>query len=319
MDYFIGIDIGGSSARVALGDRRGEILAIERFPTRDIGNDKMILEIEQAIARLSADHDTRPRSVGIGSPAPLDNQAGKILRTANLPGIQDLAIVRRLEEKLDLPVAVENDANLAGLGEFRFGIGSRKNWRDALFFTLGTGIGGAYIYNRQLVAGYLGNGMEIGHVLVDPVKKARCSCGKYGCLEAYASLSGLHRRLSAEYSDRELPFSLRELLAVKDDGLQARLRGFMREGGYYLGMTTGNFCQMLSPDAVVFTGGLTGAWNQFEDGFRQGLADAAWDFFSGRLEVVVRDTGANSGLLGGLALAIDIIDGPGNSENSRKS
>jgi glucokinase len=183
----IGIDLGGTNARLALV-AGGEIVASARFPTEAQAGPADLLsrlaEAARGLAGRAEDLGHRVAGLGVACPGVLDRAAGTVRFSPNLPGWRDIPLVGDLAKLTGLAVAMENDANLYALGEHRFGAG--RGHEDLACLTLDTGVGGGLIVGGRLVVGPLGCGGEVGHTLVEPEGR-HCGCGSRGCLEAYAS------------------------------------------------------------------------------------------------------------------------------------
>ena len=200
MSCAIGIDLGGTYIKYGLVDQVGTILYESIRPTylpggppgdRSPGDTPAVYDnIINALIELrefAVAKDLSPEGIGIGVPGIVD--AGLVTGCAtNLPDLEGMALGSRVEKQLGMPVCVENDANLMGLAEWKFG--AARNLTDVIFLTIGTGIGGAMIVNGKLYAGYRNRGAELGHIIV-ALNGLPCGCGGRGCLEAHASVKAL--------------------------------------------------------------------------------------------------------------------------------
>jgi glucokinase len=189
----LGIDLGGTSLRVGAFDHDLQLLASRVMPTRiSAGPEAVVLEMAEAIASLLDETSGRADSVGLGSPGPINIVTGTLGELPNFPGWQQFPLRRALEIATGLDVYLDCDANAAALAEWKTGAGRAENIRSMAMLTLGTGVGSGLILEGKLWQGMVGMGGEIGHVSVDfdgPV----CSCGGRGCLELYASATGIER------------------------------------------------------------------------------------------------------------------------------
>jgi glucokinase len=195
-DLFIGIDFGGTNVKLGLVDGDGKVLLCDEAPSRiEEGPDAMIKRIGDACEQMLSKQQLnlgQVRAAGIGTPGPIDLEAGKIVTACNLPAsFDDYPVRDNLTKRLGCPVAFDNDANVACWGEFWLGAGSDIN--DMILFTLGTGIGGGVISSGELVHGCTGNAAELGHIIVHPGGRL-CTCGQKGCLETYASATHIAAR-----------------------------------------------------------------------------------------------------------------------------
>ncbi|GHF53444.1 glucokinase [Deinococcus metalli] len=207
----LALDVGGTKLAAGLVTPHGELLASRREPTRLQAGPEGVLRQLVALGRdLLAGHAGPVSRVGVGCGGPLDRERGIIQNPPNLPGWHDVPLKDWLEDALDLPVDVDNDANAAALAEWRFGSG--RGCEHLVYLTLSTGIGGGVILNGQLYTGRAGNAGELGHLQVEYLGEP-CTCGGRGCLERYASGTGIGRR-AREWARRH-PDSL---LAQLDGG-----------------------------------------------------------------------------------------------------
>ncbi len=267
MKYAFGVDVGGTTVKLGFFEETGRLLTRWEIPTRpENGGSAILPEIAAAIEDCLARHGVEKaevRGVGIGVPGPVDDD-GNVNRCVNLNwGVFNLH--QTLGALTGLPVKAGNDANVAALGEYYDGGG--KGSRSMLMVTLGTGVGGGFIWNGQILNGAHGVGCEIGHLTVDRSPEALpCTCGKRGCAEQYASARALGR-LARERLDRDgEPSLLRE-----QDEVSARTvfacaaqgdrvaRDLVDELCDVLGLTIANGCCMLDPELVVVGGGMSKA------------------------------------------------------------
>ncbi|MBQ2204004.1 MAG: ROK family protein, partial [Oscillospiraceae bacterium] len=194
MKYAFGVDVGGTTVKLGFFEETGRLLTRWEIPTRpENGGSAILPEIAAAIEDCLARHGVEKsevRGVGIGVPGPVDDD-GNVNRCVNLNwGVFNLH--QTLGALTGLPVKAGNDANVAALGEYYDGGG--KGSRSMLMVTLGTGVGGGFIWNGQILNGAHGVGCEIGHLTVDRSPEALpCTCGKRGCAEQYASARALGR------------------------------------------------------------------------------------------------------------------------------
>ncbi len=185
MDCRLGLDIGGTAVKGVLADKNGKILAEGSVPT---GGGDLIENISSLSERLQRDGGARAGGAGAGC-AGMISSDGKVLFAGNL-GLKNFPLKSELERALRMPVRVTNDANAAAYGEAAFGAGS--GYTDSVFITLGTGVGGGIITGGKLFEGGSGVGAEIGHTVI-VAGGERCTCGRRGCFEAYASATALIR------------------------------------------------------------------------------------------------------------------------------
>ncbi len=275
MKYAFGVDVGGTTVKLGFFSREGVLMEKWEIPTRPENGGTAILpdiaaSIDDCLGRRGIDKG-EVLGVGIGVPGPVDDD-GNVNRCVNLNwGVFNLH--RTLGELTGLPVKAGNDANVAALGEYFDGGG--KGSKSMLMVTLGTGIGGGFIWNGQILNGAHGVGCEIGHLCVDLSPDAEpCTCGKRGCAEQYASarsLGRLARRALQAQPDR--PSLLREAeecsartvfaAAARGDELAKELLDRLYD---VLGLTIAGGCCMVDPELVVLGGGMSKAGQVLLDG-----------------------------------------------------
>ncbi|MCD8069098.1 MAG: ROK family glucokinase [Lachnospiraceae bacterium] len=261
-----GVDIGGTTVKLGMFDEQGTVLDKWEIPTRTEEQGSFILgDVAKSIeAKISGGGYAKEDvlGIGVGAPGPVD-EAGNIGGAVNL-GWGNLNIVDALEPLAGVPVKAGNDANVAALGEMWKGGG--KGCQDMVAVTLGTGVGGGIIVNGMLVSGFNGSGGEIGHMQVEEEETGSCNCGLKGCLEQYASATGVVRLAKRRLEKDQAPSSLRELgeLTCKDvwDAVKAGDAVAIEVAerfGYYLGKGLAAVACVTNPEAFVIGGGVSKA------------------------------------------------------------
>lgn len=262
----LAIDIGGTKLAAGIVDPGGNILARGEVPTLAAEGPERVLE---RIVRLSQDVLARPEvraeavgRIGIGCAGPVDRQAGLILNPPNLPGWVRVPLVEYIEKALHRPAVLENDANAAALGEFRYGAG--RGARSLVYLTVSTGIGGGIILDGRLWHGVKDGAGEIGHMTLVPDGPV-CGCGNRGCLEALASGPSIARRAREALSTGR-PSRLCEIrdvtaadvvrLAREGDAVAAEV---WRETVAHLALGVAAVITILAPERVVIGGGVSRA------------------------------------------------------------
>lgn len=208
------LDIGGTNTGLALLD--GDDIKIqESLPTKSfLGTEHVVerlLYATRGLIRQGADQGLTVRAIGVACPGVISNDRKRVIYSPNL-NWHDLPLADILAGELGLPVYIENDANLYALGEYVYGAG--QNRRDLICFTLGTGVGGGVITQGRIFGGQNGWAAEFGHMIVEPNGR-RCGCGSRGCLEAYASATGLEGMLEEHLSNGA------KTILKKGDGVKA--------------------------------------------------------------------------------------------------
>lgn len=193
MKYYLGIDVGGTFVKGAVVNENGEFLANDKIPTDSkVGGEKIIYDIADMCKSLVSSVNMKlsdMQGIGMGIPGIVDGKSGVIIYVPNL-NWRNFEGAKLLTELTGLPVKLSNDANAAALAETRFGAG--KSFKNTVMITLGTGVGGGVIIDGKLYEGNKGAGTELGHSVI-LAGGEKCSCGRRGCLEAYASATALIR------------------------------------------------------------------------------------------------------------------------------
>jgi glucokinase len=300
MSYAIGIDIGGTYIKYGLADHSGNILFESIKPTYlpdssvydNIGN------IIGEVRAFAASGGLGVAGIGIGVPAIVDNGLVTGCFT-NLPELDGMALGRRLEQT-GIPVCVGNDANLMGLAEWTFG--AARGDSDAIFLTIGTGIGGAIVVNGELYGGYRGKGAELGHVIVQADGGYPCGCGGRGCLEAHASV----RALVEDYQ-RSPDSSLSEDIdgaMVVDRYLAGEPAAVLAMNRHFDWLAAGiaGLINIFSPQKVVIGGGISEAGEFYIREIRERAMARAMKETSQNTLIEAARLGNRAGFLGAAAL-----------------
>lgn len=263
----IGIDVGGTTVKFGLFREDGQLLKKWEIPTKTEGRkEKLYSDMEASIRKELAEEGLTPTDlagIGVGIPGPVLPD-GKISALVNL-GLSELNIDQELPVYLDgVKVRAVNDANAAALGELWQGGG--KEFDSLVFLTLGTGVGCGVIEQGKLIAGSFGMGGELGHIILNPDEAEACNCGGHGCLELYASATGIARLGRRELAASDEASSLRDIaeLTAKDvldaakagDALAIRA---VDRAMYYLGWAMAIVSHMTDPQCFVIGGGVSRA------------------------------------------------------------
>ncbi|HCA69364.1 MAG TPA: glucokinase [Lachnospiraceae bacterium] len=261
-----GIDIGGTAVKAGLFDAEGKLLDKWSFPTKRTEEGKDIVAdaaefINGKIAELKLQKENII-GIGVGIPGPVKDN-GDVLELANL-GHGYFNIAEEMKSRTGLNVKAGNDANVAALGELWQGGG--KGYRNMVFVTLGTGVGGGIILNGSILAGSNGAGGEIGHILVNEEEMVTCGCGKRGCLEQYASATGIVRLAKNTLEESEEPSKLREADEISAKTVfdcakegDALAMAVVDKACHYLGIVFSHIAQVIDPEAFVIGGGVSKA------------------------------------------------------------
>lgn len=315
MAYYVGVDLGGTKIYTGLADAQGRILSEIKVPTAaENGYIAVIRRIASTIEEVCNQADvpvTEVSAIGVGAPGPLNSETGVVHLAPNL-GWENAPLGSDLEKLLHLPVLVDNDANLAALGEHRFGAG--RGASDLVFITVSTGIGGGLILNNSLYRGAGFAAGEIGHTVVDP-DGPPCSCGSRGCLETLASGSAIARQAqtliasgggrgilvrTAEAPDEVTAVTVFDAAAGGD----AEALHLIQTAARYLGIGIANILNLLNPSLVVLGGGVMESGPLILDLVRGETRNYALKEAYASARLVPAELGERMGLMGALALAI---------------
>ncbi len=297
--FAIGIDLGGTNLRVALVTRNGDVIKKMKEPTSQ--------DILESIFRLTEPlFSTEVEGIGLGVAGIIDRRNGKVLISPNLPAVEGVNLVREIKERFGVPVYLENDANCAALGEKWIGTG--RECPDFVLFTLGTGIGGGIVYANKL----LNIAAEIGHMTIH-ADGEKCYCGNTGCLESYASarailskvvsaLEGGKESMLKEFHEESFyKLGAEDIygMALKGDNLA---RETLKDAGKHLGIGIANIINLVSPEVVILTGGLIGAWDIYiEEAIKEASRRAFKELFD-RVKIIPSLLGDNAGVVGSVGL-----------------
>jgi glucokinase len=305
----VGVDLGGTSVKAALVSAELELLARDTSPTDVSDEDRLLDEIEQLVRRVAGDSPVA--AVGFGLPSQIDQRRGVVADSINVP-ITDVPFASEMTRRLNLPVKVDNDANVACLAEARIGAGKGRD--NVIMLTLGTGVGGGIVLDGRLYHGATGYGGELGHMVIDE-NGPRCQghCPNHGCLESLASAAGV--RAAAAQIAAERPDGMLAKAAARGsvaprvviDGALAGERDCIDAlaiVGRHLGVGIANYVNIFNPDVVVVGGGIMAAGEILLGVARDEAGRRALRPPWGEVEVVAAELGNDAGVLGAAALVL---------------
>ena len=264
-EYAFGVDVGGTSVKIGLFKNDGTLVEKWSIPTRTENNGASILADIAASVRSKMSEkkltEADVEGVGIGLPGAVDAH-GVIHKAVNLHWEDTFNVADRLAEHLKgVRVKAGNDANVAALGEAWMGSG--KGYDSLVMVTLGTGVGGGVIVNGKILEGATGAAGEIGHIHMNDAEEVQCNCGNHGCLEQYASATGIVRLLERELAATDEPSLMREKKHTAKDVWDAVEAGdalairVAEQFGDYLGKGLANVADVLNPEIFVIGGGVS--------------------------------------------------------------
>ena len=303
--YCFGIDVGGTTVKMGLFTTEGELLDKWEIPTRkEDGGAYILNDVAASVEAKLAEKNIAKEDVagaGIGVPGPtLDT--GYVSICVNL-GWKDKNPANELSELLSIPVKAGNDANVAALGEMWKGGG--EGYLDVVLLTLGTGVGGGIIINGEIAPSHRGVGGELGHITVNPDEEATCNCGNHGCLEQYASATGVVRIAKKLLAASKEESSLRTLETVTaKDVFDAAKTGdhlaveAVEVLGKYLGLVVANVALTVDPDVFVIGGGVSKAGQVLIDVITKYYHKFAKIIGDNKAKVVLAKLGNDAGIYG---------------------
>ena len=310
-NYYIGIDLGGTFIKGGIVNELGEIIACDKTPTEsEFGGGKVasnIVKLAESLLERTGISKTEIVGLGIGSPGMIDSKKGEVVFSGNLNWTH-FPIAEETSKRIGLPVKLANDANVAALGETKFGCG--KAYDNTILVTLGTGVGGGIVIDGKLFEGYRSAGAELGHAVL-MVGGEQCTCGRKGCFEAYASATALirdtKRAMEADKSSKmweiggldevtgKTPFDYYDA----DESAKAVVDRYIT----MLGAGLTNLANEFRPEAIILGGGVCAQGDALLKPL-QAFLDR--EIFAGekgpQVKLLIATLGNNAGLLGAAAL-----------------
>lgn len=287
------VDIGGTKIAVAAVREDGRILKRLESPTQpELGFMPAMAKTVAMLGTLRGE-GIEFAGIGVGCPGPLDPFTGVIGEVGTLPGWQGGNLVAALEAEFHLPVAVENDADAAALGEGRWGTDAQKG--RFLYLTISTGIGGGFLVDGELYRGVAGSHPEIGHQVLD-YSGPLCYCGARGCWEVLASGPAMVECMRAAHPEAGFTTAA-EICAAAEKGNAAALRCVEREG-FYLGLGLANLITILTPETIALGGGVMKSSALFLDGARKVIREICTQVPAEKTQITMASLGVDAGLLG---------------------
>lgn len=313
MDYYVGIDLGGTNTKIGLLNIEGDILKSSIIKTLSSeGVDKTMERIRGVIQELAKETNINVediKGIGMGIPGPVEEQS-IVAFFANFPWGTNVNIKEKLEKITGIETKLDNDANIIALGEAKYG--AAKGSKSSVTVALGTGIGGGIYVNGMLISGFKGAGGEIGHMKI--VKEGRlCGCGQRGCFEAYASATGLIREAVSRLTVNKQNL-LYTMIEGNIAGLEAKdIFDAAKEGdafsldlvdyeAEYLAMGIANILNIINPETIVLGGGVALAGDILLNPLRKKLEKYALPVTLEDLKIVQGIFGNEAGIKGAVGL-----------------
>lgn len=303
--YAVGIDLGGTNLKAGIVDGNGKIAYRLSKKTNSEADSQtisdQILELIAEIIRISNLKKSDIVGIGLGSPGLVDKKGETILFSPNLPRWRNIPIKRIIAERFSMPCVLENDANAAAWGEKWAGAG--KEASSLVMLTLGTGIGGGIVIEDRLWRGANNVAAEIGHMVIQ-TDGPLCKCGNRGCIEVYASATGMVRRFQ-ELLKGGTPSALKgchEITAkrINDAALQGDKASLdiIEETGRYLGIAIVNIMHIINPEMIVLAGGMIGSGELLMNPLREVTTQRAFEASYKDTKIVFSQLGNDAGIIG---------------------
>jgi len=257
MPVFLGLDWGGTYIKAGLVNSKGEILKKRVYSSADLRKKKVFIQNLESL--LEEFKGVAIRGIGIGAPGIVDTKKGSIYYLPNIPGWKNYPLKQVLKKCLKLPVAIDNDANVFGLAEARCGSG--RGFSQALFLTLGTGLGGAVLIGGKLLRGRT-SAAELGHVPLS-LRGRVCGCGSRGCIETYVGNRYLLKRYRQLKRNRT---KVKQVKEIFEKGLSGEREALVlwKEFSANLGKFLAGMVNVFNPEAIILGGGVSGAFRLFK-------------------------------------------------------
>ncbi|MEG0907889.1 ROK family glucokinase [Lactococcus garvieae] len=313
----IGIDLGGTSIKFGILTLEGEVQDKWAIPTNILSDGKHIVPdiIESINHRLNLYNLDKSDFIGIGmgTPGTVDIEAATVRGAFNLNWADVQEVGAPISEGVGLPFILDNDANVAALGERWVGAG--ENQPDVVFITLGTGVGGGIVADGNLIHGVVGAAGEIGHIVVEPHNGFACTCGNHGCLETVTSATGvvrLARKFAEEYEgssqikasiDNGDEVTSKDIFIAAEAG-DAFALSVVDKFAYYLGFACANLGSTLNPAAIVIGGGVSAAGEFLRSKVETYFQKYSFSTVRDSTKIKLAELGNDAGIIGAASLAL---------------
>lgn len=312
----IGIDLGGTTTKIAFVSHDGDIMQKWSIPTDVSDNGKNIVpNIIDSLKKTMTDSGYTKddfMGIGMGTPGAVNIENGTVIGAFNLNWKTTQHVRDQIQEALGLQLVLENDANVAALGEFWKGAGEKDE--DVIFVTLGTGVGGGVIAGGRLLHGINGGAGELGHITVQP-NGYLCTCGKRGCLEQYSSATGIvhvAKDMAAEFTGKS---RLKELFDNHEE-VTSKMVVYLAENGdilstrivdrvsFYLGLALANSANILNPANIIIGGGVSAAGNTLLQPTTRYFQENTFPAVRDSTRIKLAQLGNDAGAIGAASLAL---------------
>jgi len=314
MNYYLGIDFGGTKIKIGIINESGAIVIKDKYITQITkSSDEIVAHIANCTLELigkSGISINDIKGVGIGSPGLLDPEKGLLKVVTNVPQLNGINFAEGIGSRLGLPAFLDNDVNAMTLGEFFFGAG--KGYKHVIGLTLGTGVGGGIILDGELHRGASFTAGEIGHMSIN-TDGLYCPCGNYGCLERYIGKDGIVTRFTAfknkgietvidKYlEDGKITPKAIAMAAADGDKLSIEV---LTETGKFLGIALATLTNILNPEIFIIGGGIANAGDLILEPARRELIKRAYTIPARAVKVVPAALQNDAGIVGSASIAV---------------
>ncbi len=326
MKYIIGLDIGGTKIAAAIADESGKTLTTINTPTQaKKGGDEVSAQIVSIIGELLKSTRVNQKdlkNIVLGVPGQIAKSKGLIIIAPNIKGWENYPLQAKIQKHYpNVPIIIENDANCAAMGELYFG--SEKEFKNIVFLTISTGVGGGIVVDKKLYSGANTMAGEIGHMPLNLTNDNdyKCGCGRFGCFEAYASGVNMAKRATKRITELgaakdeygKITLELAESNKSKISSIvlsQAAKQNdkfaidIIKENAYYIGIGCVNIINVLDPEAIIIGGGVSNIGDLLFDEIRKTVKEHTSMVSEVKTEIIPATLGSDAGLLGTIAIGL---------------
>lgn len=318
MNYYLGIDLGGTDIKIGITDNNGNIHIKQSFPTfahLDAGT--LIKHFGKCVEQVIHNSGFKKKSIkgaGIGSAGLVNPITGQVKYVVNIQTLSDCYLAPAMEKKIGIPVFIDNDANAMTLGEFHFGAAAGYN--NVIALTLGTGVGGGLIFNGELYRGSTYSAGELGHITIE-TNGILCNCGNHGCIERYVGREGIVNRFKKYLKEKKIKSVVNKFFdngeitpkaiskAAKAGDKLSRL--VMEETGTYLGVALASYVNILDPEIIVIGGGIANAGDILLKPARKEMMKRAYPLPAQNVKIVRAKLRNDAGIIGSASIAVNSL------------